>query len=366
MPLNILFINSLMIYGGGEVWIITAAKELLKRGHNLTIICNPGSKLKKYAEKNNINVIPLRFGGDINPVTILKLARIINKNKIDIILTNMDKELRLCGIASKISGRGKIAARHGIDFPLKNKFHYRITYNKLADIIIANSEATKNTLLKNAPWLNPARIKVIYNGINIEEYDESKTKDLRNELGIPENIPLIGFVGRLSIQKGIEYLLKAFLEVKRRSNAHLLIAGVGELEEYIKNFISQNNLEDSVHLLGFRDDTNNIMRTTDLLILPSLWEGFGIVLIEAMAAGRACITTQISSMPEIVKNNISGIIVPPKDSNSLAEACLKIISDKDLANKMGLEGKRLVKEKFGIGKMIDNYEEVFSELLKQD
>jgi glycosyltransferase involved in cell wall biosynthesis len=364
MPLNILFINSLMIYGGGEVWMITAAKELIKRGNNLTIICKPDSQLKKYADMNNINVIPLNIGGDINPNTIFKLARIISKNKIDIILTNMDKELRLCGIASKISGRGKIVSRRGIDLPLKNKFHYRITYNKLADIIIANSEATKKTLLKNASWLTPDRIKVIYNGINVEDYAETKTKDLHKELGIPENIPLIGFVGRLSVQKGIEYLLKAFLKVKSRLNAHLLIAGTGELEEHIKKFISQNNLKDSVYLLGFRDDTNNIMRTIDLLILPSLWEGFGIVLIEAMAAGKPCLTTQISSMPEIVENNISGIVVSARDSNSLAEACLKIISDKELANKMGMEGKRIANERFEIVKMIDSYEKVFNELLK--
>jgi len=366
MSLNILFINSIMIYGGGEVWMITAAKELIKRGHNLTIICKPGSLLKKYASKNNINVITLRIGGDVNPVTIFKLARIIRKNKIDIILTNMGKELRLCGITSKIFGRGKIVARHGIDFPLKNKFRYRITYNKLTNIIIANSEATKNTLLKNAPWLNPNKIKVIYNGINVEDYEEDKTKDLRNELGIPENIPLIGFVGRLSVQKGIEYLLKAFLEIKKRLNAHLLIAGTGELDQYIRDFISKNNLNGSVHLLGFRDDINNIMRTIDLLVLPSLWEGFGIVLIEAMAAGKPCISTQISSMPEIVENNNSGIIIPPKDSAFLAEACIKIISNKELANKMGLEGKRIVNKRFTIRKMIDSYEEVFNKLLKKN
>ncbi|HSP89017.1 MAG TPA: glycosyltransferase family 4 protein, partial [Ignavibacteriaceae bacterium] len=331
--------------------------------NKLTIICNPGSQLEKYAEINNIEVIPLRIGGDVNPITIFKLANIISKNKIDIILTNTDKELRLCGIASKISGRVKIVSRRGIDFPLKNKFHYRLTYNSLADIIVANSEATKKTLLIKAPWLNPDKIKVIYNGINVDDYDESKTKDLRTELGISLDIPLIGFVGRLSVQKGIEYLLKAFLEIKKKTNAHLLIVGIGELENDIRNFISQNNLNELVHLVGFRDDINNIMRTIDLLVLPSLWEGFGIVLIEAMAAAKPCITTNISSMPEIVKDGISGFVVTPKDHNSLAEACLKIILDKTLGSKMGLEGKRIVQSKFTIEKMIDSYVQNFESIL---
>jgi len=362
MSLNILFINSIMIYGGGEVWMVTAAKEFIKKGHNLTIICKPDSGLEKYANKNGIRVIPLRIGGDINPVTIIKLSRIISKNKIDIILTNTAKELRLSGVASKLSRRGKIIARHGIDFPLKNKFHYRFTYNKLTNIVIANSEATKKTLLRNAPWLNPEKIKVIYNGINTTDYDINKTRNLRKELGISTDLPLIGFVGRLDIQKGIKDLLNAFLQVRNKINANLLIAGEGELEENIKDFILRNNLKDSVRLLGFREDINNIMRTIDLLILPSLWEGFGIVLIEAMAAGKPCITTQISSMPEIVENNISGIVVQPEDSSSIAQACIKILSDKELGNKMGVEGKRIVKEKFSIEKMINNYEDIFNKL----
>ncbi|RPI73800.1 MAG: glycosyltransferase family 1 protein [Ignavibacteriales bacterium] len=362
MPLNILFINSITIYGGGEVWMITAAKELIKRGHSVTIVCRPASQLQKYALQNKIPVISLKIRGDIDPVTIIKLSRIITKKSINIILTNMDKELRLSGIASKISGRGKLVARHGIDFPLKNKLHYRITYNYLTDSIIANSEATKKTMLKNAPWINQNKINVIYNGINVNEFDIKVTYDLRKKVGIPESVPLIGFAGRLSVQKGIKYLLEAFLLIRNSINGHLLISGTGELENEIKDFIFKNKLQGFVHLLGFRDDINNVMKTIDLLVLPSLWEGFGIVLIEAMASGKPCITTRISSMPEIVVDNISGIIVPPEDSFLLSEACKKILTNKELANRMGAEGKRIVNEKFTIEKMTDNYERIFYEL----
>jgi glycosyltransferase involved in cell wall biosynthesis len=362
MSLNILFINSITIYGGGEVWMVSAAKELIKRGHNLYIACRPGSELEKHARMNNLNNIPLRISGDLDPFTIFRLARILSSKDIDIVLANTGKELRLSGIASRVSGKAKIVARHGIDFPLKNKFQYKLTYNYFTDIIIANSKATKNTLLKNAPWLDPTRIKVIYNGINLNEHHPDK--NLRKEIGIPDETALIGFVGRLSIQKGIKYLLESFLFTRKFVNAHLLIAGTGELEKEIKEFISKNSLDDFVHLLGFREDINNIMNSIDVLLLPSLWEGFGIVLIEAMAAGKPCITTNISSMPEIVEDNVSGIIVPPEDSASVAKACIKILSDKELSSRMGREGKKIVKEKFTIEKMADRYEEVFNEVIK--
>lgn len=365
MSLNILFINSISIYGGGEVWMITAAKELIKRGHNLSIICKPDSQLKIFAEKNNISVIPLKIQGDLDPSTIKKLIRIIHEKKTDIILANTGKELRLSGVSAKLAGRGKVIARHGIDYPLKNKFRYKVTYNYLTDIIIANSEATKKTLLKNAPWLNPQRIKVIYNGINADNYDTKNSKDLRNELNIPHNVPLIGFTGRLSVQKGIKYLLDAFLLLKEKINAHLLITGDGELEEEINSFINKNKLNDSVHLTGFREDINNVMRTIDLLVLPSLWEGFGIVLIEAMAAGKPCITTQISSMPEIVVDNVTGIIVPPANHKSLADTMFKILWDKETAERMGREGLRIVKEKFSLDKMINEYEKIFRNLAEK-
>ncbi|HSH50435.1 MAG TPA: glycosyltransferase family 4 protein [Bacteroidales bacterium] len=351
--------------GGGEVWMLRTLSELQKNGHDVSLLCRDDAEIKKIAQENGINVIVLNFGGELNPFTIFKLVRLFIKKNVDIILTNMEKETRLCGIAAKISSRGKLINRRGIDLPIKNNFRNKITYNKLTEKIITNSLATKNSLLKNIDWLNENKIDVVYNGINTSDYSESNTKNLREELKINQESKIIGFVGRLSPQKGIEYLVEAYTKIAEvYKDTCLLIVGEGELKEYCVAEFRKLNLSDKVIFTGFRKDIPNIMRTIDILVLPSLWEGFGIVLVEAMAAQKPCVASRISSIPEIVINGKTGILVDAKNSDALASALSTLLSDEVKRKEMGKNGQKLVDEKFSISKMIQSYERIFSELLK--
>lgn len=363
--MNIIFATSITIMGGGEVWMLRTLSELQKNGHQVSLLCRDDSEIKKIAQENGINAIALNFGGELNPFTILKLVRLFIKKNVDIILTNMEKETRLCGIASKISSKGKLINRRGIDLPIKNNFRNKITYKKLTEKIITNSLATKNSLLKNIDWLNENKIDVVYNGINIHEYSESNTKNLKEELKINQESKVIGFVGRLSPQKGIEYLVEAYAKIAEvYKDTYLLIVGEGELKEYCVTEFRKLNLTDKVIFTGFRKDIPNVMRTIDILVLPSLWEGFGIVLVEAMAAQKPCVASRISSIPEIVINGKTGILVDAKNSDALASALSTLLSDEEKRKVMGKNGQKLVDEKFSMSKMIQSYEKIFSELLK--
>jgi glycosyltransferase involved in cell wall biosynthesis len=363
MKPNILFINSITLYGGGEVWMLTLIKELVRRGYKVTLVCKKESEIIKHVD-NSLDVLPLRITGDFDPFTISRLVKIYKKRKIDIVIANVGKDIRLAGLAAKFVSDISVVALHQVDREIKNNLRYRFTYNSLADIIVVNSIATKNTLLKSAPWLSDKKIKVIYHGIDNEKYSDSKTKSLRSQLGISTQEKIIGFIGRLSVQKGIKYMLDAFrLVANKTNNVHFIIVGTGELEGMIKDFTTSFNLENRIHLLGFRNDIPDLMRTFDIFLLPSIWEGFGIVLIEAMAAGKPVVATKTSSIPEIVVENICGILFPPEDDESIANALMKLISDPELKIKYGEAGRKIVSEKFTIGRMINDYEYVFNELL---
>lgn len=361
MKPNLLFINSITIYGGGEVWMITAMKEFIKRGYDVTLVCKNDAAIIHHSIEAGIETIPTNISGDLNPLTIFKLNNIFRKKQINVVIANTGKDLRLSGLAALLMKSIKVIARQGIDYPLKNKFRYRIAYNNLADKIVANSEATKSTMLKNAPWLKTERVKVVYNGINPEFYKPEHTKDLRKEFGFEKNDFVIGFVGRLSLQKGIMYALEGFKIInEKHNNVRLLICGDGELKSDVEKFISENQLEQKIYLAGFRKDIPNIMKTIDVLLTPSLWEGFGIVLIEAMAAGKPCVATNTSSIPEIVEDGINGYLVPTKDSQSIAESLIRLISNPQLVRQMGQAGIETVKKKFTIEKMIKEYESIFN------
>ena len=272
----------------------------------------------------------------------------------------MDKELRFSGIAARLAGIRKIFPRRGIDYPLKNRIQYRFTYNHLANAIIANSYATKSALLRNAPWLHENRIKVIYNGINPEKYRGSPQIDLRKELQISHSAMIVAFVGQLDERKGIQTLLMSMKRVHESvPGAVLVLVGEGPLYEYINEYVKSPDLEDVIRMTGFRSDIPEILKNIDLLVLPSLWEGFGLVLIEAMAASKACITTQISSMPEIVQNGETGLIVPVNNPKELANAIIKMLTDKRQLKLYGENGRQRVLKMFTLSRMIDELEQLF-------
>ncbi|MBN1349822.1 glycosyltransferase family 4 protein [candidate division KSB1 bacterium] len=363
--LNILFVNSILMFAGGEIWMLTTMKELERRGHRVWLMCNAGTELEKRAGKLGINVMPIRLRGDLDPWSIFRIYRFLVKSRIDLILTNMEKELRLCGVAAKMAGKIPVVSRRGIDYPLKNNWRYKFTYNVLATQIVANSESTRRSLLQNAPWLLADRIRVIYNGIDPEFYKLEKTTDLRAALGLPPHAPIIGFVGQLNERKGIHELLPAFSRcVRDFPTAQLLLAGDGDLREHIRQFAIQNELQGNIHIAGFRDDIPNIMRTIDMLVLPSRWEGFGIVLIEAMAAAKPVITTNISSMPEIVVHGETGLIVEARNAIELYEAMHQLIAQPETARQLGQNGRERILRYFTLSEMTDQYENLFNGLVE--
>ena len=343
--------------------MLTVMKELAERGYKVTLICKPEAEIIQQANEAGIDILPIRIAGDFDPFTISEIAGIYRKRKIDIVIANVGKDIRLAGLAAKFVSGISVIALHQVDREIKNNLRYRLTYNSLIKLIFVNSFATKNTLLKSALWLKDEKIKVIHHGIDYQKYSETNNTDLRNQLGISQQDLIIGFIGRLSVQKGVKYMLDAFsLVAEKFKDVHLVIAGTGELEGMVKEFVTKFNLENRIHLLGFRKDIPNLMRTFDIFLLPSLWEGFGIVLIEAMAAGKPVVATDTSSIPEIVEDGRNGILVLPENANAISNALTKLISEPELRTKLGKEGQKIVMEKFTIERMINNYEQIFSEM----
>lgn len=364
--MNILFANSIQMFGGGEVWMLRTLTELQKRRHRVALLCRPKTELAVRAEEQGIHVYHFKFRGDFGPLAILRAALLLRRASIEIVLTNMDKELRIVGLAAKLFHRCVVIPRRGVDYPLKNKLHYRLSYNWLADCIIANSQATKAALLKNAPWLDEQRIHVIYNGIDPAPFQQPAKTCLRSILSLSKQAALIGFVGQLDERKGIACLLEAFARTDGLfPQAHLLLVGEGRLKTMVERFAADNGLGNRIHLLGFQKNVEEVMKAIDMLVLPSLWEGFGIVLIEAMAAGKPTITTNVSSMPEIVVDGETGRLVPVNDVSALSTAMNELLADPTNATRWGENGRRRVVKHFTIERTIDHLEKVFFAQMKR-
>lgn len=358
--MRILFLNSIQMFAGGEIWMLRTLRALQQRGHEVWLGCRPHTELAERATAAGIAVKPINFRGDFDPFCIAPLALFMARNQIEIVLTNMDKELRSGGLAAKLARVPVVIPRRGIDYPLKNRWRYRFAYNTLATHVLANSHATKRALLKNAPWLDERRISVLHNGIDLATFTNSARRNMRLEHHIPEHAPLLGFVGQLDERKGLGVLLSAFkIILQKMPETRLLLAGEGPLREMIESEVREYGWQKHVVLTGFVNDVAAIMRAIDVLLLPSYWEGFGIVLIEAMACGRPVITTNISSMPEIVDEGVTGYLIPPGDEQALAQRALALLHDAALRRRMGEAAQRRVAENFSHEVMIDRLERLF-------
>jgi glycosyltransferase involved in cell wall biosynthesis len=177
---------------------------------------------------------------------------------------------------------------------------------------------------------------------------------------------LVGFVGRLDEQKGIPTLLEAMRLVnKQDQKIQLVLAGEGNLRDSIEEFRRRHGLESAILLAGFQSDVDSFLETVDFVVAPSYWEGFGYTALEAMSHGKAVIATHTSSLPEIVIEGQTGLLVPPRSPEKLAEAIISLSNNTELRDAMGREGAKRAEEVFSLSSMISKTETFFLSLAKK-
>lgn len=211
---------------------------------------------------------------------------------------------------------------------LKNKIiigSYYFLFKQFWEIwskIIINSEFMFNDITRFN--YNENKTVIIPNGVNIKEIQSAKRIFLKGD-------PSILFIGHLELRKGIDLLVNAFKKFKKnQQKAHLHIVGSGSLERYCREFVSSNNLEECVHFWGVLGNLRfNLLKSCDICVFPSRYEAYGIVLLEAMAAGKPIISTRVGGIPEIIAHQKNGILVKP-DSGQLSWAMQFLLDRKDI------------------------------------
>jgi len=198
-----------------------------------------------------------------------------------------------------------------------------------------------------------------YNGIGEIYFENRENRD--GLVDLQEQHPLIGVVGRLVKQKGHAYLLEALKLVLKSRPVHIWVIGSGPLEKELRQQAVQMNIEEYVHFLGPRGDLVDVYRHLDILVSSSLWEGFPTVLLEAMASGTPIIATDVSGSQEIIKNGITGLLVPPKSSQSLADAIVEMLNHPDQAHEMA-ENARQLAQQYTIQNATQKYSEIYEQL----
>lgn len=211
------------------------------------------------------------------------------------------------------------------------------------------------------------KVSVIYHGIEADKYEiRDRHSSLRKELGIGEDIPIVGNIGRIEPQKAVDDFLKAAKSVKNQiPNAKFLVVGDGPLRNDMERLSIQLGIEGDVIFTGWKKNVKEYMDVMDVVCIPSLWEALPFLLLEAMAMKKPIVATSVGGIPEVVDNGKTGILIPPSRPEDMARAIINLIGNKRIAEEMGEAGKQRVRQLFSIEQMIMHYEKLYFDLLKK-
>jgi glycosyltransferase involved in cell wall biosynthesis len=350
--------------GGAGRYLFNLLSHRDKSRFNVIVACPGGGELEKQLRKKGVKVFTLEGGeSSTNLGHIKKLRQIISREKIDIVHTHASLSGRIAG---KLSGCKVVMTRHGLgsseNGPVKRLITRSIS-RLFTDRIIAISRAVKIGLIDSGVPAN--MITTIYNGIDLSKFAEVKGI-LRKELNFSPDIPIVGIVARLVPEKGYEYAINAFYHVlKVFPSARLIIIGEGPLEESLKKMCTKLGIKDHVIFMGYRQDVESLEVDFDVFVLPSVSEGLGLALLEAMALGKPAVATQTGGIPEVIKHKVNGFLVPPGNDKYLAESIIEALSNKNQAKMLGLAAQKTVFEKFSSYTMIEYTEKVYMEILQR-
>ncbi len=234
--------------------------------------------------------------------------------------------------------------------------------NSFTDLVIANSEAVRRDAVRSE-GLAPDKVIVIHNGVDVTG-EAPTSPGVRAGLGLREDVPVVLAVANLIPYKGHRYLIEAWEKVRASApGAVCLFAGEGPARPDLERRAAALQLDGSLRFLGTRHDVAELIGSADLLVHPSLEEGFCNAILEAMAAGKPVVATRVGGNPEAVADGVTGILVPPADSRALEEAVLSLLGDPQRRARLGEAGRRRAVECFSIESMVRRYEDLYDETL---
>ena len=378
---------------GGAQEVVRTLVDYLAAGDCVPAVCTfQDGPLRQDIEQLGIKVKvlpPRRYSIVAFPLFIFdmiriwwSLARLVREYDIDVIQTHLLTSLDFLILILRYTTRLRVVlwTFHSANFvltraelpkykwlfkPKKHAYHllYRLA-SPLVNGFIAVSDEVKEAMVKVIGPIQD-RITVICNGVDVKRYEQPVGKaKVQGQLGLDTSAHLIAVVATLTAPKGHRCMVEAMATiVPQYLDVHALFIGDGELREELQAQVARFNLCKHIHFLGNRKDIPELLAASELFVLPSLWEGLSMALLEAMAAGKPIVATAVSGTTQVMLPGATGLIVPPHDSQALAEAIIQLLSDPAQAQAMGQAAKRHVEAHYSAQKQADEYLALYYHLL---
>lgn len=348
--------------GGGEVHVADLAQALASRGHAIYLAVRPNSPLRAPLAGliASWHEMPLRNSLDVQSARAI--ADLVNENSIDIVHAHVGRDYLVAALACRKAPGAKLVLTRHHYLPLKRNLVYRWM---LADVaaIIAVSNSVRDSVMERLA-LPGERIHVIPNWIDPARFQPIERDAARAMFRLKSSL-VVACIGQITPEKGQEEFIRAAGRIaKMRSDVEFLLAG----EEYREGAPFTNRLidlavtlgiSDRVKFLGYVRHIPELLSAVDVVVVPSWDEGFSLVTLEAMAARRPVIASNVGAIGQIVRENISGLLVPPQNVQAMADKLLWLLADAPLRDRLASRGQRDVHEHFGREQIIDRIEALY-------
>lgn len=352
------------LYGGAHQ-VLHLMLGLVGRGHEAVLICPKGSESESEALKLGLTVYPIPAAGDLDVTLIFRLYKCIRKLNPDVLHLHSRRGADILGgLAGKLAKVPAVILSRRVDDPVKLGVVGKLKFNSLPHRVIAISEGISRVL--QGVGIDKERISVVHDGILLSDFDDIRRDRawFETQFGVYEDAPVIGTIAQLIERKGHRYLLSAIPGVlEKHPDARFIFLGEGPLRSELENIVGELNLGSVVQFAGFRDDILKILPNLDILVHPATREGLGVSLLQAAATGLPIIGCEAGGVPEVVKNEVTGLITPPFDSEALTKAIVRLLSDVQLRSALGEQAKAFVQAEFGIDQMVEGNLRVYEEVL---
>ncbi|HXL67891.1 MAG TPA: glycosyltransferase family 4 protein [Xanthobacteraceae bacterium] len=356
MKLRILHTEASTGWGGQEIRILDESAGMQARGHTLRIAAPAEAPIVDAARKRGL-------GADAIPINRRTLAglrgliAVIDAFKPDVIVTHSSTDSWLAALATWLFRRRVtvVRTRH-LSTPIAAGILNRWLYGWVPRRVVTTGEAVRTMLIERLA-LNPAHVVSVPTGTDLARFFPGDRAEARRALGLSDG-SLVGIVATLRSWKGHRFLLRALAD-PRLADLRLVIVGDGPQEKALRQQVDELGLQARVQFAGQQSDVAPWMRAFDVMALPSTGnEGVPQALMQAMACGIPVVTTPVGAIPELVRDGVTGLLVPAENRLALAEAIARLLGDKALASRLAAAGRELIVAKHSSTAMLDAMEDV--------
>ena len=377
-PVRVLFVIGTLNLGGAERQLVELACQLDARFAPMVCCLSSSGPLEAELVRAGVPVTTIgmrgirtargwdrvRAAGRI-PLDLVRFLQVVRQARAGIVHAFLFHAYVLAPLAGRLSRVPVIiASRRSLSHFKQGRRSYRLAEtvaNRLTDLVIANSEAVRQDAL-TTEGLDAHHVTVIYNGVDIDRYRAATGLATAKALGLGPG-PVVLVVANLIPYKGHDHFLRAWQTVcLTLPDATALLAGDGPARAACERLAAELGIAERVRFLGQRRDIPELLAVCDVLVHPSLEEGFCNALLEAMAAGRPVVTTTAGGNPEAVVDGETGVLVPPADAEALSTAMLDVLGRPDRGRALGEAGRRRATSQFSTATMVERYQQTYCAL----